>query len=119
MIDVKRNRFNSIIVALATITAICLTLHNNGFAEEASQIHVVEIQDLKFIPNEINVNPGDVVQWVNHDFIPHTATANDEKWNSELIGAKASWQMTVEKETFEDYFCVYHPGMKGKIIIAN
>jgi len=23
--------------------------------------------------------------------------------------------MTVNKKTFENYFCLYHPGMKGKI----
>ena len=88
MIKIKKNKLNSVTMALAMVTAIYLTLHNNGFAEEASQIHVVEIQDLKFIPNEINVKPGDVVQWVNHDFVPHTATANDEKWNSEFVVAK-------------------------------
>ncbi len=115
MINIKRIKFCSVIVALVTITAIYFFQLNNGLAEEAPKIHIIEIQDLKFIPSEINVKPGDVVQWANHDFIPHTATADNKKWNSDLIGAEAKWQMTIGNETFEDYFCIYHPGMKGKI----
>ena len=119
MPNIKRNKFNNVIVAFATITFIFFAPDNNGFAEETSKTHIIEIRDLKFIPNEINVRTGDVVQWKNQDFIPHTATANNKKWNSELIDAKAKWKMTIGNETFENYFCLYHPGMKGKIRILK
>ena len=120
MIKFNRNRLSTVSVAFAMITVTLLTLNNNGHTEEDPKIHIIEIQELKFIPNEIHVKPGDIVQWVNNDFIPHTATGNDKKWDSELIKANTSWQMTVNKETFENYFYVYHPGMKGKIkIIAS
>ena len=119
MICIERNIINNVIVALATVTVILFPLDNNGFAKETSKIHIIEIKDLKFIPNEISVKPGDIVKWINHDFIPHTATANNKKWNSDLIGAEAKWQMTIGNETFEDYFCIYHPGMKGKVRILK
>ena len=115
MITIKRSKLNNVIVAIATVTVIFFISDNNGFAEEGSKTHIIEIRDLKFIPTEITVRPGDVVQWINHDFIPHTATANNKTWNSELIDAEAKWQMNIRKETFEEYFCIYHPGMKGKI----
>jgi len=119
MINIKRSNLNNVIVALATVTVIYFTSDNNGFAEEVSETHIIEIRDLKFIPSEITVRPGDVVQWINHDFIPHTATENNKKWNSELIGAEAKWQMTIGNETFENYFCIYHPGMKGKVKVLK
>jgi len=119
MINIKRSKLNNVIVALATVTVIFFTPNNSGFSEEIFKTHIIEIRDLKFIPNEVSVKPGDVVQWVNHDFIPHTATANNKEWNSELIGAEAKWQMTVKNVTMEDYFCIYHPGMKGKVKVLK
>jgi len=119
MINAKKSKLNNVIVALAAITVISLTPDDNGFAKEVSKTHIIEIRDLKFIPNEISVKPGDVVQWINHDFIPHTATADNKKWNSELISAGAKWKITVRKEPIEDYFCIYHPGMKGKIRVIK
>jgi plastocyanin len=119
MINTKRSKLNNVIVALATITVISFTPDNNGSAAEVSETHIIEIRDLKFIPNKISVKSEDVVQWINHDFIPHTATANNKKWNSELISAESKWQMTIRKDTFKNYFCIYHPGMKGKIEILE
>ena len=120
MISIKRYKLNNVIVALATITVIFSTQYNIGSAKNISETHIIEIRDMKFIPEEIIARPGDVVQWVNYDFIPHTATADNKKWNSELIGAEIKWQINIGKETSsEDYFCIYHPGMKGRIKILK
>ena len=119
MTTIKRSKLNNVIVALATITVILLSSDNIGFAKDVSETHTIEIRDLKFIPNEISAKPGDVVQWVNYDFIPHTATADNKKLSSELIGAEAKWQMNIDKETFEEYFCIYHPSMKGKVKVLK
>jgi len=119
MLRTKQHKFNSVTVTIVTVIAIFFTTFNSISAEEYPRTHVIAIEDLKFSPREIKVKSGDVVQWINYDFIPHTATANDQGWHSDLIDVQASWEMTVDKETFEDYFCVYHPGMKGKIKIVT
>lgn len=115
MLRVGKYKFNCITVVLATVIAIFLVPLDSVFAEETPQTHLIEIRNLEFAPKEINVKPGDIVKWINHDFIPHTATANDQEWNSGFLDVKASWQMTVDENTFEDYFCIYHPNMTGKI----
>ncbi|MCH9639508.1 MAG: hypothetical protein K0U40_08450 [Betaproteobacteria bacterium] len=119
MLRFKQNKWNNVTVAIVTVMALFFTPFESISAEEYPQTHVIAIEDLKFMPQEINVKPGDIVQWVNFDFIPHTATANDHVWNSDMIGAQASWEMTVDRDTFEGYFCVYHPGMQGKIKIIT
>ena len=101
------------------IIAIFLTLHLNSFAEGTSQIHVIEIKDLEFIPEVIHVKLGDTMQWVNNDFIAHTATGKIKLWNSNLIDVNSSWQMTIDREKIGDYFCEYHPNMEGKIKIVK
>jgi len=119
ILKTKKSRFNSITVALAMVITIFLASLDSVFAEEIPQTHVIEIRDLEFVPKEVNVKPGEIVKWVNHDFIPHTATANDQEWNSGFLDVKASWQMTVDENTFVDYFCIYHPNMTGKIKIVK
>ncbi len=119
MFKTKKSRFNSVTVALAMVITIFFTPFGSVFAEEIPQTHMIEIRDLEFLPIEVNVNPGDIIKWKNLDFIPHTATANDRTWNSDFIGVKKSWQMTVDENTLEDYFCIYHPNMTGKIKIVK
>lgn len=80
------------------------------------QLHVVEIKDMKFQPEEISVKKGDTIMWVNRDMVTHCVTEENKKeWTSSNITAGASWKMVVEINT--DYFCAIHQVMKGKIIV--
>lgn len=106
-------------IAIAMIIAIAIYLAPVGEAlsGNSGQTHVLEIKNLQFVPAEINVSVGDTIRWVNSDIVPHTATANDKSWNSNLIAAGQAWEMVVERDTFVSYFCEYHPGMKAAIKI--
>ena len=46
--------------------------------------HRVEIQQFRFVPEAIEVKPGDTIVWVNLDIVPHTVTATDTdtSWDS-------------------------------------
>jgi len=80
------------------------------------QLHVVEIKDMKFQPEEISVKKGDTIMWVNRDMVTHCVTEENKKaWTSSNITAGAFWKMVVEINT--DYFCAIHQVMKGKIIV--
>lgn len=77
-------------------------------------LHVVEIKDMKFQPQEISVKKGDTVMWVNQDMVTHCVTEENKKeWTSSNIAAGSSWKMVVENSA--DYFCAIHMVMKGKI----
>ncbi len=96
-----------------------LFMPNHRVIASVGQTHIIEIRDFKFYPDDINVKPGDTVRWVNKDFVPHTATANNKNWDSKLISVNNQWEIVINEDTFEDYYCVYHPNMKGVISISK
>lgn len=87
-----------------------------GRQEVSPRVHRIEIKDLTFMPNVINVALGDTVQWVNLDYIPHTATDSAGQWDSGQLNENDTWSMVVDSSLIYD--CLYHPTMKGKIEVA-
>ena len=77
----------------------------------------VTIDKLVFAPTEVNVKVGDTVEWVNKDALAHTATATNGDWNV-VTGPKQSGRVVLKKAGAVDYFCKYHPNMKGRVIVA-
>jgi plastocyanin len=41
----------------------------------------VKMEKLGFVPAEITAHVGDTIEWVNSDFVAHTATARDGSWD--------------------------------------
>jgi plastocyanin len=79
----------------------------------------VKITDLAFSPAEIKVQPGDTVEWVNEDFIDHTATETSEEWDVAIPAEKTGKREFTRAGTFS-YYCRVHPGMTGTIhVIAK
>lgn len=77
--------------------------------------HRVEIRGLKFVPAFLAARPEDTVTFVNHDIAPHTATASDRSWDTGSIARNAEATITVTAGMTADYFCRFHPMMKGKL----
>jgi plastocyanin len=77
----------------------------------------VTIKQLVFSPAQISVKPGDTIEWVNNDFVAHTATARDKSFDVQ-IPANGKGHLTVATAGTFDYFCRFHPMMKGQIQVA-
>jgi plastocyanin len=82
----------------------------------AETIQVV-VDKLEFAPVDVNAKVGDTVEWVNKDALAHTATATNGDWNVTL-SPKQSGQLVLKKPGTTDYFCKFHPNMKGRVVIA-
>lgn len=83
-----------------------------GSAETLTpETHRVEIRQFQFVPGVLAVAPGDIVNWVNLDIVPHTVTAIDGSWDSQDLDAGAQWSTEVVASMSGDYFCRYHPSM--------
>lgn len=76
----------------------------------------VKISDLTFSPVEITAQVGDTIQWVNGDFVDHTATARGGEWDVMIVAGKQA-ELQLTRAGTIDYFCRFHPGMTGKITI--
>src|SRR5689334_5925848 len=77
----------------------------------------VTIDKLAFAPAEVNAKVGDTVEWVNKDALAHTATASNGDWNV-VTGPNQSGRVVLKKVGAVDYFCKYHPNMKGRVIVT-
>ena len=86
-------------------------------AAPAARKHVVEISQFKFAPAEVHVARGDTIVWINRDAVPHTATALDRKWDAGNAAGGASVRWTPRERGKFTYFCAYHPGMKGMVVV--
>ncbi|MFK0692062.1 cupredoxin family copper-binding protein [Mesorhizobium sp. IMUNJ 23033] len=76
----------------------------------------VTIDKLVFTPASIEAKVGDTIEWVNKDAFAHTATVKGG-WEV-MIPPKSKGRMTLEKAGAVDYFCRFHPNMKGRVDVA-
>ena len=81
----------------------------------AETIQVV-IDKLVFSPAEINAKVGDTIEWVNKDILAHTATVRGD-WDV-MIAANKSASVVLKNAGAVEYYCRFHPNMKGRIIVT-
>lgn len=101
-------RYAAILLALQIVSA------RVGIAGEVVQ---VKIADLAFSPAEITIKEGDTIEWVNSDFIDHTATARNGDWDV-LIAAGQSARQQFYRAGTSKYFCRAHPDMTGTVHVV-
>ena len=75
------------------------------------------MRNFAFDPPSVTVAVGDTVVWSNADFIPHTATASDSAWDSKMLEANRAWRLVATTPGTHEYYCVFHPNMKGTIVV--
>ncbi len=79
--------------------------------------HQVDIRDLAFDPDAIEVEAGDTITWINHDIVPHTVTGEVDGMESGSIGSGEAFTWVVGKGQVLPYLCEFHPTMTGKVIV--
>ena len=103
---------------LTALVVIVLTLYviplKSSLATDNAE-HVIVISGSQFSVISDDINTGDIVTWVNEDIIPHTATALDSSWDTGHINSGESKSITINDNTFKNYFCVYHPSMQASL----
>lgn len=75
----------------------------------------ITINDLVFSPAGATAQVGDTVVWINKDIFAHTARNGD--WDV-ATPPKKSVNLAFKKAGSIDYYCRYHPNMKGSIVIT-
>lgn len=87
----------------------------NAVPTHAETIQVT-IYKLVYSPVEIKAKVDDTIEWINKDIIAHTATVRSD-WDV-TIAANSSASVVLKKAGTIDYYCRFHPNMKGRSIIA-
>jgi plastocyanin len=97
----------------AAILALALALSvSPAFAATVE----VTIDKLVFSPASVQAKVGDTIEWTNKDVIAHTATVKGG-WDV-MIPAKSKGKVTLKAAGAVDYFCRFHPNMKGHVEVA-
>ncbi|HEX6601220.1 MAG TPA: cupredoxin family copper-binding protein [Solirubrobacterales bacterium] len=86
---------------------------------EAAKSEKVDIVEFTYQPDPVVVQVGGKVIWQNQDTAPHTATADDESWDTGTIEkGKIGSETFKEAGTFA-YFCEIHPDMRGTVEVVE
>lgn len=86
---------------------------------EASKSEKVDIVEFTYQPDPVVVQAGGKVIWQNQDAAPHTATADDDSWDTGTIEkGKIGSETFKEPGTFA-YFCEIHPDMRGTVEVVE
>ena len=101
--------------AIGTLGVLVLALAAGAARADVIQ---VKIEKLAFMPPQVSAHVGDTIQWVNSDFVAHTATARDGAWDV-VIPPNASASVIVRTPKSVDYYCKFHPNMTGRISVAQ
>jgi plastocyanin len=96
--------------------ALALALVASAVPAQAETIQIV-IQNLVFAPSEVSAKVGDTVEWVNKDVFAHTATARNGDFDVNQPPKKTVTSVLSKAGTVE-FYCRFHPNMKGVLRIA-
>ncbi len=92
----------------------------------AEETNVIEIQEILYIPDSIEISQGETVYWVNLGPSMHTVTSGNmaldeagELFDSQTLIPGQVFSYTFEEAGEYTYFCRYHPHMTGIVIVAE
>jgi plastocyanin len=74
----------------------------------------IEAKDLVFSPAQASAHVGDTIEWVNSDFVAHTATAKNHDWDVSMP-PNSTKRIVLKKAGTVAYFCRFHPNMTGTV----
>ena len=117
----------SAFVTLPTCGVQCV-MSNVQVNFDEPNLHIVEVRDFDFLPQDITVEAGDIVRFNWTGVIAHTATSDatsgNSSFNSGLLNQGAQYEIVITEEGFHPYFCIPHGapggiGMAGSISVTN
>jgi plastocyanin len=84
----------------------------------APKTYTVTIQQMAFGPLPTGLRAGDTIEWVNNDIFVHSATAKDKSFDVELK-PKQHARTVLKTAGASAFYCRYHPGMTGRLVVAR
>jgi plastocyanin len=79
----------------------------------------VDINALAFNPDRLNIAPGTTVKFENKDTVAHTATADNEVFDTNKLEPGESMEVYFEGAGTVTYHDDLHPEMQGSIVVGE
>jgi plastocyanin len=80
---------------------------------------MVDINALAFNPDRLNIAPGTTVKFENKDTVAHTATADNEVFDTNKLEPGESMEVYFEGAGTVTYHDDLHPEMQGSIVVGE
>ena len=90
-------------------------IHSVASQDSEPRQFEVLIQGFDYEPSEITAHVNDTVVWTNMDSVTHTVTAN--AFDSGDLDEGETFSYTFTETGTYDYVCIYHPGMRGTVLV--
>lgn len=105
----------------AAVLAGCGDGGGGSGSGSAPTADTIRIADFKYSPPTATVKAGTPITVVNADDAPHTLTdrSSPRAFDSGTIKGGRSGTVTFTKAGTYDYFCEFHPYMKGKVTVTR
>ena len=84
-----------------------------------ANVVVIEIGQMAFQTQEVTIEAGTTVRWVNRDPLAHTSTSDQEVWASPLLATGESFEFTFTEPGRYEYHCVPHPFMTATVVVTD
>lgn len=84
----------------------------------APRTYQVTVAQMAFGPAPQGLRAGDAVEWVNNDILQHSATARDGSFDVDLP-PQGRARTVLKAPGKVDFYCKYHPGMTGVLVVAS
>lgn len=75
----------------------------------------IVIERFEFRPSDLVVPVGSEIIWFNADIVPHTATFDNEDWDTGELVTDARRGLLFDQPGVFSYYCRYHPHMRARI----
>jgi plastocyanin len=92
-------------------------LQNTDMQSEVKSDHLVGMNNYEFFPDTITVKAGETVAWANQDNTSHSATADDNSFDTGVFPQGDSKTVTFSEPGTYTYHCSLHPSMKGTVVV--
>ena len=77
----------------------------------------VEIRNLRFGPDTIQIAAGGVLTWTNNDGFAHTVKGDMAPFASDVLSPSRTFTQSFDTPGTYDYHCTIHPFMRGKVVV--
>ncbi|HWE97798.1 MAG TPA: cupredoxin family copper-binding protein [Tepidisphaeraceae bacterium] len=107
-------------IVLAATYMVFVAIATAAPADKKEPAHArkeVSIANLTYTPATLKIHVGDTVVWTNNDDRDHTVIAADGSFKSPNIKSGQTYEYTFTKAGKFSYGCIYHPRMKGTIVV--
>ena len=102
-------------IAAAIAFSGCGGADSSSAAPATSSTNEIDIADFKYMPDAVTVTAGTKVTWTNSDDAAHTASADDDSFDTGDLDQGDSKSITLDEPGMYSYFCRFHPFMKATI----